>query len=446
MFEVLWPIGASLTLLILAGVAVGRNRRIGASLAMVGYAVFGFADISKYRLIERPDLPLESATEATVAGLILGSFAVFTITYGLLWANRPKRVKRVTSPTQGEVKLLPDHWGRIRVRVYFGALLPFVAMVLGLLLTFPELRSNSYFALLGILVKSFSLLSFALYLTKKDKLFLFIALAFLLPSMVETSRRVYISVFVPATILLLRSDVVRSATRVISGSLARSTLKRYAVLLGSVIFLFVFLNFIRSGHDFGREFRAEDRLHNTLFYMKTLKSVDTFYNTGFLVESIPSRFDYFRGKTYLSVAVGLIPRRVWPSKPVGLSAPLALMRVRGSSDFIAGEWVDAGRFSLSPGFVGEAHANFGLLGILGMSILLGLATFAYDDLDRRMKAESLVRQLPTVALAPVFFLLARGDFYSAVFFPLVFSVFCYLLFRVVIVRSRSGLETVWTGG
>ena len=91
------------------------------------------------------------------------------------------------------------------------------------------------------------------------------------------------------------------------------------------------------------------------------------------------------------------------------------------------------RYSLSPGLLGEAYANFGIYGILFIPILLG---FMSRKLDLIIQAGSHGQSLNSSLFLSAFFLLHRGDTYVAT----TPSIFLYIgataaLFLVVGRRS-----------
>ena len=187
-----------------------------------------------------------------------------------------------------------------------------------------------------------------------------------------------------------------------------------------VVVIFLFLNFMRSEHNYGRDFVDRGRVQNTINYIVNLRSIDTFWNTAFIIENFPKKFKYYYGETYAAIPVGFIPRSVWKDKPVGLSAPLGIMQKFGfQEDFNADNWKLLNKFSLSPGLLGEAYANFGIYGILFIPILLG---FLSRKLDLVIQAGSYGHSLNSSLFLSAFFLVHRGDTYVAT----TPSIFLYL--------------------
>jgi hypothetical protein len=142
------------------------------------------------------------------------------------------------------------------------------------------------------------------------------------------------------------------------------------------------------------------------------------------------------GETYLAVLVGFVPRSVWPDKPVGFAAPLALMQKTGVGKFNIDTWYEINQFSLSPGFHGEALANFGIPGVLLLSVLLGVTTRYYDRYFRVI-GSSRMRDINKLCVLLLFFLIVRGDFYSASIYVLFIFIFVTVVDRFVAIRTES---------
>lgn len=246
-----------------------------------------------------------------------------------------------------------------------------------------------------------------------------------------TSRRAYVAMFVPVFITIV-ANFSRGGVRI-------SLAQRIALLLVGFL-CFVSLNALRAQHDFGEGYDPSDPVGNTVSYITTLRSVDTFSNTAFLIKNFPDSWDYFYGLTYAAVLVGPVPRSYWPDKPVGLAAPLGLMRRMGVRDFSSDLWQESQMFSLSPGFVGEAWANGGIAGVILLSLLFGTATALYD---RKVPASDFsLENIPLYCVLPIFLLAHRGDFYSAVNFCLFMFVGATIALRLCSRPRRSTVDDV----
>lgn len=211
---------------------------------------------------------------------------------------------------------------------------------------------------------------------------------------------------------------------------------RFKVLsMATLFFLFIFLNWLRSEHNFGEGYIEGNQIANTINYMTTLKSIDIFYNTGFMINNIPQRYDYLYGETYLSILVGLIPRSLWSEKPVSLGAILGLMVRFDSGKFDAEMWERSNQYSLSPGFIGEAYANFGYFGIIFLSLALGFTLGIYDK--KISKSDLLNPKIfPWFIWLGSFIILHRGDAYTAVIYQIFIFIFLTILLRLLIKNTR----------
>ena len=87
-------------------------------------------------------------------------------------------------------------------------------------------------------------------------------------------------------------------------------------------------------------------------------------------EGLPKQY----GLTYFTQIVNPIPRAIWPSKPVA-DAGLIMARAYGNVDRNGEPTMTS-----SPGFLGEAYLNFGLLGLLILPAVAGVIVRAWDRL------------------------------------------------------------------
>lgn len=271
---------------------------------------------------------------------------------------------------------------------------------------------------------SLGALAWAIFL-KKKKASAIITILLVLELILSdyTSRRFVIALFVP--IIYMWSLGVKS-------KLSFSSRKFNFIVSIVFIVTFFFLVSMRANHDFGEGYIHGAHLQNSVTMTLRLRNVDTFWNTAFIVDKFGDQFDYYFGSTYLSTLVALVPRSIWPDKPVSLGAPLGYMVRTGSQDFSLEGWHEINQFSLSPGFAGEAFANFGLFGCIFIPIVIGkFLRIVYE----KVKFIKSPRQAHYIALVPIFITIFRGDFYSAI----NFSVFLYIgmfIFNRYIVRIR----------
>jgi len=122
------------------------------------------------------------------------------------------------------------------------------------------------------------------------------------------------------------------------------------------------------------------------------------------VAALPS-FNFQNGNTYLATLAWFIPRRAWEGKPGG-----------GGNTWFTSNYLPRfygpERVETSLSVVGEAFANFGWFGVVGVGVLFALVPVA---LRREVVARgSLFRTALTVSATPVMLSLARGDAYQNV--------------------------------
>lgn len=135
---------------------------------------------------------------------------------------------------------------------------------------------------------------------------------------------------------------------------------------------------------------------------KHLVHVDLRLNQNFLVGTAASRLavmgDYAYGATLLDSALALVPRVIWPSKPVAGGSGDLVARYTGIR-FAEGT-------SVGVGHVLEAYVNFGSLGVLLVFAMLGTLVTVLDAAAReRLEANDwegfAFRYAPGLALLQV---------------------------------------------
>jgi hypothetical protein len=413
--ETSFVIGCFFISVVLMSISVSRifKNKINANvMALAGFSGFGFLDIVKHTIYDSGSKIINQNVYLYTVYLVFISFVVYVVFYVTTHRNHI------------DTNCFVD----IKYEYYYKIALPIAIFSLLFYVFFSGTYLGSYLLLFSYVVKSFCILSFYLYFKTKSKLILFVSLFFLVVTLDESSRRAYVSIFVPMVVIY-----VDSLLRNIKYGLVFNKLKIVVIFL----IMFIFLNYLRADNDFGANFKIDDKMSNTIEYIVTLKSIDTFYNSSFIVDMFPEKFDYYLGETYLSVFVAIIPRFLWPDKPVGLGAPLGLMQRTGQQEFVFNDWYAINQFSLSPGFVGEAYANFGTIGVVILSALLG---FFAKFIDCRFFNNPSGLSLQDVSILPIvtsFFLIGRGDFYSA----MNFSIFLFIFLRLfILIVAKKNID------
>lgn len=358
-----------------------------------GFSVLVFLDIFKNFIV-----PAEKSLLLTDGMFILGVFSVYVSFAFFLFGYFIFRPKVVAPFSYESLDFNLNH------SFHYFSLVGLLFVVL--LVTFIPAGGFSF--LFSGVLKGYFLILLCFALVKMRYIvvmFAALVLWFLTFGSDESSRRAFIALGSFFVIFLVLC--VPSAKKYFSGKI-------------SIVFwtgaFFVFLNYLRANHNFGEDYVEGAAFANTLNYILSLRSIDTFANSALVVSWFGERYDFYFGSTYLAFFVSFIPREIWIDKPVGFAAPLALIYATGSQAFDLSTWQDLNYFSLSPGFVGEAYANFGWFGIVFLSFLLG---FYVQFVDKRIrKIGYSIDNVAWFAFLPFFFLVMRGDFYSAINFPI----------------------------
>lgn len=388
------------------GFVKGKFNALNAGLLGIGGLVL--LDVPKYALLDSVRLGgIDERLFLIASSYIIYSTALIFIFYFLSRA-------RVLRRRRGEPVPRTPRVARLRV---------LLLLILPIAVTASYLTSNNDSGYAGLAVglirgACLGILCYGIYYGKWLYVVVgVLSLAAVTLGIEESSRRSYIAIFIPIILAMATRFKYR-----ISATGSKIT------IVGVLLFAFVFLNAMRSGHDFGEGYEPNSPVKNTIHYMTNLTSIDTFHNTTFIIENFPGRWDYFLGETYFSVLVAPIPRSVWPDKPVSLGAPLGLMVRYGVRDFDPDLWQLAGMFSLSPSFVGEAYANGGFLSVTVASLILGMLMGLYDKFFLRniFNMQTLKWQI----FLSSFLLVHRGDFYTAVNYQIPMFVALVLFDRL----------------
>lgn len=173
-------------------------------------------------------------------------------------------------------------------------------------------------------------------------------------------------------------------------------------------------------------------------YLRNLTFIDTFRSTVRVLEIFPSGRDFVWFESYATALTNYIPREFWPDKPVNLGARLGYYHWSFDTGYDFFAWSERA-YSASAGFVGEAYASFGYVGIFLVSVLVVLIA---QLLDTKFKTNKLmlnrrftINSLHIVIWMPAFLLLGRGSLFDATFFSLLSGSFCFVL--LIFCRGRN---------
>ncbi len=382
-------------------------------VALLGFGVMLFSDIFKEININHIDITNDHISVILWTYL---SLAIFILTYSLrLPIYKFKGVNKKTKISTTKLLYIVTP-----VSLVFLAYFWYQVSFLG--------NSSAISTLISFLPKALSVVLLYLYIStskKKNSLLLLLGFILLFLAFGERSRRVYI------TLLLILTPILMSRYY---SFIVKSKVGFKVLLVSIFISSFIFMSSLRSDFDYGDGYIENNKLQSTLNYMSQMKAIYTFTNTAFVFENLPDKWDYYYGETYLAFFVQVIPRSMWHDKIVGFGAPLGLLRKGGIREFTNDDWLsEVNGYSDSPGFIGEAYANFGYAGIIIASLLFGYITRVYDYNVRMKDIVTNIEYLPYLSFYGSFFVLLRGDFVSAMFFSTLFYIFT----KLIILSSKS---------
>ena len=135
-----------------------------------------------------------------------------------------------------------------------------------------------------------------------------------------------------------------------------------AVLVGGVvtIFLLVFMTLSRGASEASESVGAS--LASGLEELVVLnRNFGDYFTFAHVTAAIPDVLDWARGSTIIGYLVAPVPRAIWPEKPLISIGPTIGVLVYGNE-----------RSGVPPGWFGEWYWNFGVIGFVLGSILLGV--------------------------------------------------------------------------
>lgn len=388
----------------------------GYVLALLGFAVFIFLDITKSSAIGYDPRVLNESTLIITTLYSFLSFLFFLIGYHFIKPKGNSLGKLASN--EYNLKLDYKRFDLLLLIVIFYAILYFYSL---------KDSTNNYIQALSSIQKAAIILTLFAYLKSSKLKYLFATIIITLFSFFESSRRIYITVFMTVVVVFIAYV-----------SKQKLEFKKRAKILLSILFIvfFIFLNYLRSEHNYGYGYIPGDKIANTLNYITTLKSIDTFYNTGYTIETVPYHFNYIYGRSYVSLLFGFIPRAIWSKKPLSYSSDIAFRQRTNFPIESVEDWYSVSQYSLSPGFVGEAYANFGMLGVILLSYLFGVFTRYFDSKNYNNLIFTNPIFLPYLAFYPIFTLLLRGDFYAATIFSIQLFIFLKILLWLVTTKRK----------
>jgi hypothetical protein len=158
---------------------------------------------------------------------------------------------------------------------------------------------------------------------------------------------------------------------------------------------------------------------------------DMYSSSALIVQTFPDEIDYEYGRSLIPVVLGWMPRSVWPNKPYPFAVHV---------NTIQGESLEDRSASIAVGLSGEGYGNFGLLGVLIWSALMGISCRFADGFLGKFHPSNSLRLFLGASISIWAAMIVRGGvpemFYMGLqvnMFPLALS----LLLRLIGKRSRS---------
>jgi len=147
--------------------------------------------------------------------------------------------------------------------------------------------------------------------------------------------------------------------------------------------------------------------------------------TSIVVNRVPSTLDYLYGSSFVSIGLTIIPRQLWPDKPVvriGYFVGQDVIRLNNNT-------------GIPPGFVAETYLNFGYWGILPIFFLLGaIIRKIYTPVLRQRNFKNTVTYV--VGIVIISLSLLSTDLTYALVQLLSYSAPIFAIHRFAIVNRR----------
>lgn len=376
------------------------------NLTLLGWGALIFFDIFKFYYNNLDTIKTDDSYSVTILMSFLGFIIYITSTILFRFNNK-----------------LSNSFVKISNFKFNYIVVPISLAISSLLLVFSEFQNENLFFLLSFIPKTILIVLVYLYFNTRKKIYLILFIIFSFSSYFEISRRIYLTIIFSIIPIVISYFYLKNN---------KITKQFKAISYFSIILIFVFMNYLRSDYEYGEGYIENNKLLSTYNYTIQFKALDTFDNTNYVIKSFPDKFDYYYGETYLATFFQMIPRSLWPGKIVGFGAPLAQIRYGGSANFDIEFWKNSiNGLTLSPGFIGEAYANFGFMGIILASAMLGIAVNFFDHNINSLYLYKNSNYIKYTPFYSSFFLILRGDFVMATYFSLLYFLFLSLILNFI---------------
>lgn len=139
-------------------------------------------------------------------------------------------------------------------------------------------------------------------------------------------------------------------------------------------------------------------------------------------DETPSRFAFLYGETYEALPALLVPRFLWPDKPVSQEAMNMLnLRYGLVHPSRSGEIKTA----IGWGIISEAYVNFGMFGIVGIGIVMGILIGVVSEWSKGKPAVSLPTLVAVATMIACMDLEMDFTYLCTVFFQSFIAVFIF---------------------
>lgn len=177
--------------------------------------------------------------------------------------------------------------------------------------------------------------------------------------------------------------------------------------------------------------RDQGRLE--LFARPSYVGHEMFRELLFITNEVPAHRPYLYGHTLFVELINPIPRFLWQNKPLGFGAVYATWQ--GHEPLTGGP-------TLSPGIIGEMYVNFGVAGVVLLSVLGGIVCRAWDRIGPSTTGCLPILMFYSMGLGCL--LMLGRSFSMSLFYQIIASLICLELAAFRFRRVRGDLlEFPW---
>lgn len=196
----------------------------------------------------------------------------------------------------------------------------------------------------------------------------------------------------------------------------------FLVLLGSLVGIYIF-GFIGLTRQYGSGLNIEgsQKYEQEDFFVAGFHETSTFFDTGMLVEKVPSKFNYIGWDPFIQAIVFPIPRVLWSNKPSGDYIRI-YERLYGEGDLGKGVAV------LS---YGEYYLAFGWAGVIIGYFILGWAYRRLWNWFLLNRNNGVAIALYSVAVSFMYVVISRG------YLPQVTMLFAFTVGPAIWIYKKS---------